>query len=209
MLMRRDDEYAIKSAFFDSQAGVAWAVKDYGPEKKEKLNRLFAMIGPLAGLRLLEPGCGTGRLTELLAMRVGTRGHVVGVDISPRMVAHARMKLSECDNVEIHLGPVEEKDGFDNYFDLVICHQVFPHFADPATALVKLGSMLKPRGKLLISHFSSSAKVNEVHSRISPAVADDLIPPPHTMQRMLEQCGFTIADWRDDSEGYLLKARLI
>lgn len=204
-----NNPYAMKSVFFDAQAGEDWAVKDYGPDERKKLDRLFAMTGPLASLRVLEPGCGTGRLTELLALEVGALGYVVAVDISPRMVAHARMKLSGCDNVEVHLGPVEAKTGFENYFDLVICHQVFPHFADQANALVKISSMLKPGGWLVISNFISSDEIKQVHGRAGSAVAHDLMPPPQSMQRMIGQCGFEIEDWRDDSEGYLLKARLI
>jgi SAM-dependent methyltransferase len=203
------DPYAMKSSFFDTQAREDWAVKDYGPDERKKLDRLLAMTGPLAGLRVLEPGCGTGRLTERLVLEVGSLGYVVAVDISPRMVAHARMNLSDYDKVEIHLGPVEEKTGFDNYFDLAVCHQVFPHFADQANALSKISGMLKPSGRLVISNFISSAQIEKVHGKAGSAVANDLMPPPQTMQRMIEQCGFEIEDWLDDSDGYLLKARLI
>lgn len=209
MQSRKCDQYTTKSAFFDDQVRKDWAARDYGPDKKGKLDRLFALTGPLTGLRLLEPGCGTGRLTELLAHQVGTQGHVVAVDISPRMVDQTRLKLSGYDNVEIHLGSVEEKIGFDQYFDLVICHQVFPHFTDQANALVKISKMLKPGGRLVISHFISSTEINEAHSMAGSAVANDLMPSPETMQRMLTQCGFLVETWLDDCEGYLLKARLI
>ena len=208
-MTQQKDPYATKAAFFDDQARADWAVKDYGPEEREKLDRLFAVTGPIAGLRVLEPGCGTGRLTERLVLEVGRLGYVVAVDISPRMVAHARMNLSDYDKVEIHLGPVEEKIGFENYFDVAICHQVFPHFADQANALSKISSMLKPGGRLVISNFISSADIKEIHGRAGSAVANDLMPPPQTMQGMIEQCGFEIEDLLDDSDGYLLKASLI
>ncbi len=209
MQTRKNGLYAIKATFFDDQVHADWAVKAYGPDERKKLDRLFSITGPLAGLRLLEPGCGTGRLTELLAREVGALGHVVAVDISPRMVAEARMKLSGCGNVDIYLGPVEEKTGFENYFDMAICHQVFPHFANQADALAKITGMLKPQGRLMISHFISSSKINEMHSKAGSAVAKDLLPPAEIMQSMFGQCGFLIEKWFDDSEGYLIKARLI
>lgn len=209
MQSRKSSLYDIKSAFFDDQVRADWAARAYGPDERRKLERLFAMTGPLAGLRVLEPGCGTGRLTELLAREVGTLGYVLAVDISPCMIARGRLKLSGCNNAEFHLGPVEEKTGVENYFDMAICHQVFPHFADQADALVKITGMLKPGGALVISHFISSAEINEVHSKAGSAVAHDLMPSPEIMQRMIEQCGFVIENWLDDSEGYLLKARLI
>lgn len=199
----------MKSAFFDDQVRSDWAANAYTPDERKKLDRLFAIIGPLAGLKLLEPGCGTGRLTELLAGKVGKPGRVVAVDISPRMVAQARLKLSILDNVEIHHGSVEELTGFATWFDLAVCHQVFPHFADQAEALGKIAGMLKPAGLLVISHFLSSAAINEVHRRIGSAVAHDLMPSRETMQRILWQCGFSIETWLDDSAGYFLTARLI
>jgi ubiquinone/menaquinone biosynthesis C-methylase UbiE len=209
MQLRKIDPYALKSTFFDNQIQEDWAAGDYGPNDKRKLDRLFAIAGPLAGLRVLEPGCGTGRLTELLARQVGILCHVVAVDISPCMVALARLRLSGYENVEIYLRPVEELTGFEDYFDFVICHQVFPHFANQADALVKISSMLKPGGRLVISHFISSAEINEVHRKAGSAVEHDLMPSPRIMLRMLGQCGFEIVNWLDDSEGYLLKARLI
>ena len=209
MRLQKSDPYAIKSAFFDDQVREDWATRDYGPDERRKLDRLFASVGPLTGLRLLEPGCGTGRLTELLARQVGTSGHIVAVDISPCMLDQTRPKLSGCRNVEIYLGPVEEITGFENYFDLAICHQVFPHFANQADVLFKITGMLKPGGSIVISHFISSAEINDVHRKAGSAVSHDLMPPPQTMQRMLGQCGFKIENWVDDSEGYLLIARLI
>ena len=65
MRLRRSDSYAAKSAFFDDQVRQDWTTRDYSLDERRKLDRLFALIGPLAGLRLLEPGCGTGRLTEI------------------------------------------------------------------------------------------------------------------------------------------------
>jgi len=209
MLRQKNDPYAIKAAFFDAQAREAWAVKNSDPDEMKKFDRLFAVTGPLAGLRVLEPGCGIGRLTERLVAEVGRLGYIVAVDISPRMVAHARINLSDYEKVEIHLGPVEEIIGFENYFDVVICHQVFPHFEDQENALTKISNMLKPGGRIVISNFISSAEIKKMHSRAGSAVANDLMPPPQTMQTMIEQCGFEIEYWADDSDGYLLKANLI
>src|SRR6478752_7814335 len=49
---------------------------------------------PLAGdERVLDAGCGTGRVTELLAMRL-PRGHVVAVDGSAAMLGAARERLA-------------------------------------------------------------------------------------------------------------------
>ena len=103
---------------------------------------------------------------------------------------------------------VQEKIGFEDYFDVVICHQVFQHCTDQANALAKISSMLKPGGRLVISNFLSSAEIKNVLVRAGSAVANDLMPPPQTMQTMIAQCGFEIEYGADDSDGYLLKVSL-
>lgn len=209
MPLSANDPYAAKAAFFDSQVHAEWAARPYGPEEHQKLRQLFAVTGSLAGLCLLEPGCGTGRLTEVLAAKVGPEGCVVATDISPRMVAEARQRLAGCGNVEILHGPVEEKTGYAGYFDLVICHQVFPHFADPARVLATLAGMLKPGGRLVVSHFISSAEINAVHEKAGTAVARDTMPSPECLQSWCGHCGLAIITWRDNEEGYLLCARRV
>lgn len=203
-----EDLYLAKAAYFDAEVHADWAAATYGPDEREKLDRLFAVTGPLDGLRVLEPGCGTGRLTEMLAAKVGPAGIVVAADISRRMVDAARRRLAGRENVDIRLGPVEEETGFGGYFDLVLCHQVFPHFADQPAALYKLARMLEPGGRLVISHFISSAQINDVHRKAGTAVAEDMMPPRETLQNWCGRCRLWIEAWKDDAEGYLLSTRL-
>ena len=201
-----ENSYSAKADFFDGQVHAEWAAEAYGAAEQRKLERLFDAIGPIEGLRLLEPGCGTGRLTLMLAGKVGPKGRVLATDISPRMVAEARSKLERYCQVSIHLGPAEALCGYDATFDCVLCHQVFPHFEDKLNTLEKLTGMLKPDGRLLISHFISSAEINDVHRKAGTAVEEDLMPPPETLRRWCRSCHLSIDHWQDDDEGYLLCA---
>ena len=204
----QDDPYQAKAAFFDAQVQADWAAETYGPDEAEKLERLFSATGPLDGLRLLEPGCGTGRLTEVLAGKVGAHGRVVAMDISPQMVAAARQRLTRFKNVDLRLGSVESMAKLIGLFDQIICHQVFPHFIDQAAALKILVRLLKPGGRLVISHFISVAEINDVHRKAGTAVENDLMPPYKIMQRWFGLCRMTIEQWDDDDHGVLLSARL-
>lgn len=204
----QDDSYQAKAVFFDAQVQADWAAKTYGADEIEKLKRLFAATGPLAGLRLLEPGCGTGRLTEVLADKVGPRGQVVAMDISPGMVAAASQRLVRFKNVDLRLGSIEAMAKQLGIFDQIICHQVFPHFVDRAAALKILAHLLKPGGRLIISHFIPVAEINDVHRKAGTAVENDLMPPPEIMQSWCRKLRMTIEQWEDDSRGYLLSTRL-
>jgi len=202
----QNDPYWAKAAFFDAQVQADWATETYGPDENEKLEQLFAATGPLAGLRLLEPGCGTGRLTEVLAEKVGPSGRVVAMDISPRMVDAAHQRLVRFANVDLYLGSVEAMAKRLGVFDQIICHQVFPHFVDRAAALEILVRLLKPGGRLIISHFIPVAEINDVHRKAGTAVENDLMPPSDIMRSWCRRCRLTIEQYKDDANGYLLSA---
>jgi len=205
---QKDDAYRAKATFFDAQVQAEWAAEEYGAEEMAKLERLFEITGPLAGLRLLEPGCGTGRLTAVLAERVGPLGRVVAMDISPQMVAAACRRLNDRDNVQLYQGSIETMADRLGTFDHVICHQVFPHFADRKAAFGMLARMLEPGGLLVISHFVSIAEINDVHRNAGTAVADDMMPPAETMRQWCAEFRLCIDTWQDDADGYLFCAKL-
>jgi SAM-dependent methyltransferase len=96
---------------------------------------------------ICEMGCGTGRVTAHLA----ARGHVIGVDPSPAMLAKARQRLATTDLRRGGLCKIPARDG---EFDAVLCirgsfsHLISP--ADQATAGRELARVTKPGGLLVI-----------------------------------------------------------
>ncbi|MEM0483015.1 MAG: 16S rRNA (adenine(1518)-N(6)/adenine(1519)-N(6))-dimethyltransferase RsmA [Nitrososphaerota archaeon] len=72
---------------------------------KRVLERIVELANPSASDVVLEPGCGDGRLTELLAER-GCR--LLAVEIDPRLAAEARWRLRGWPNVEVVTGDVLE-----------------------------------------------------------------------------------------------------
>ena len=73
--------------------------------------------------RVLDFGCGTGLSFDLLERDVGAGGRVVGVDISPDMLGHARRRIAECGwtNVTLIEASVEAIDLEPESFDAVLC----------------------------------------------------------------------------------------
>ncbi len=107
----------------------------------------IAVLG--AGSRVLEVGCGTGKLTEALA----ERGLVVdAVDPGANMIAFARKRVHDADTVQFHLGRFEELALPEQVFDAVFSAAAF-HWIDPEVGWAKAARCLRPGGTLaLITH---------------------------------------------------------
>ena len=199
-------DYKAKVNYFDENVGAAWAAAEYGPDEMSKLARLFEHIGSLEGYKILEPGCGTGRLTEILSDLVGENGLVVALDISPNMVDQAKGRTAARDNVEIHLSPVETFPLGRGAYDLILCHQVFPHFEDKGKVLTSLSRSLKPKGRLIVIHFINFEEINDRHRKAGTAVEKDQMPEENEMLLFFENAGLDISFILDDDFGYFLSA---
>lgn len=200
--------YREKATYFDRQVEAPWAAAAYGADEATKLERLFRHTGPVEGLRILEPGCGTGRLTEVLSDAVGPKGKVLACDISPRMLDAARVRLGDRDNVAFFEGPLESLPFTPGTQDLALCHQVFPHFEDKHLALRHLARALKPGRRLIVFHFITFAEINDIHRKAGTTVERDVMPGTEEMERLFTEAGFAIEFIRDDPEGYFLSAHL-
>lgn len=198
--------YCQKAAFFDAQADASWAADQYGDEELRKLDQLFNETGSLSGRIVLEPGCGTGRLTEILSEKVGVTGRVVALDISPVMVEAAKKRVKEAGNTELSVSQIELFDTPAEKFDLILCHQVFPHIEDKGGCLRKFHDLLAPDGKVVIFHFISFEEINNVHRKAGTVVQNDMMPHSSEMERLFNEAGFTIKFIRESEDGYFLMA---
>jgi trans-aconitate 2-methyltransferase len=107
---------------------------------REVLDRL-----PLdGGETVLDAGCGSGRVTELLLERL-PRGRVVGVDASAGMVEQARARLGG----RAELRVVDLTDlRLDREVDAVFSNAVFHWIADHERLFARLHAALRPGGRL-------------------------------------------------------------
>ncbi len=196
-----------KAEFFDAQVAAGWAAQEYGEAERPKLARLLAEAELAPGQWVLEPGCGTGRLTEVLAPLVGPNGHLAALDISRAMADACRQRVSGRSWVRVEQAALEEFSAQPASFHRVICHQVFPHFDDQPAALELMTSLLKPGGILLVVHFMPSAMINDTHRKAGTVVEQDLLPEPGEMKDMVTAAGLELETQVDDDLGYLVKAR--
>jgi SAM-dependent methyltransferase len=111
----------------------------------------LASIEP--GETVLDLGSGAGFDAFLAAARVGPAGHVIGVDMTPEMIAQARANAENggYTNVEFRLGDIESLPVADASVDLVISNCVLNLVPDKAKAFAEIARVLKPGGRIAIS----------------------------------------------------------
>jgi SAM-dependent methyltransferase len=195
-----------KQEFFDARASE-WESRDFSQEELAKVVKLKRRLGDLQGLTVFEPGCGTGRLTRLLAEWAGARGRVIAVDDSPSMVeAAARAVRAAAPPAEIHRARAEEMPVPDGSCDLAILFCVFPHFDDQPLALRRFSRMLKDDGRLVIAHLMGSERLNALHEGAGEPVRKDRIPPRPALLEMLSEAGLRVRSLIDTEDEFFLDA---
>jgi SAM-dependent methyltransferase len=113
------------------------------------------LLGP--DRRVLDIGCGIARLAVALADQVGT---ILGLDVSPGMVAVARRRCQQLRNVEIRLSSgLGLPDCADEDFDLIAAVDSFPYIVQSGLPLaerflVDIRRTLRPGGWCAIMNFS-------------------------------------------------------
>jgi arsenite methyltransferase len=103
-----------------------------------------------AGESVLDLGCGAGFDTFIAAQLVGLEGRVVGIDLSPEMLAVARAGQAEAGfpQVEFYEAPVEALPFPDTSFDVALSNGVLNLVPDKPAALREIFRVLRPGGRL-------------------------------------------------------------
>ena len=190
--------------FFDALA-AEWDLS-FTAEDLERLSHLVDSLGVEAGMDILDLGCGTGVLFDMLRRKVGPDGSITGVDFSLEMarVAHRNFPF---DNVNVVEADVCNLPFHDSVFDMGVSFASFPHFADKQLALKEIDRVLKPQSRLYIIHLQSSKDLEEMHKRIGGPVANDTLPNQNELRQMFAASCFTDVNIEDHPGLYLASAK--
>ncbi|MEU9305261.1 class I SAM-dependent methyltransferase [Streptomyces sp. NPDC048269] len=139
------------TAFWDAAAPTFDDEPDHGLRAAETRAAWAALLTawlPSGPADVLDVGCGTGSLSELVA----TAGHrVTGVDLAPRMVERARSKLAGAGLPgRFLIGDAALPPTGEERFDVLLSRHLVWTLPDPQAALSEWVSRIRPGGLLVL-----------------------------------------------------------
>ena len=166
------------------QSGPGWV------RGQDRMDRQLGPLGDLARERLapepgeavVDVGCGTGQTTLQLADAVGPDGRVVGVDVSPPMLALARERAHGRDNVSFLEADAQTHLFAPGSFDALYSRFGIMFFDDPVAGFANLGAAMRPGGRLSFVCWRPpeyNQFMTEGVRVIAPLIAPPPPPPPN------------------------------
>lgn len=153
--MIADERNAAEIAFWNGPGGRHWV------HRQEAWDVVLAPVASIAiarariqpGERIVDIGCGCGATTIELGKLVGSRGRVLGLDISAPMLARAATRLPPGSPVELVQADATTHAFTIGGFDLLFSRFGVMFFAEPARAFANLRGALRPGGRLVFVCF--------------------------------------------------------
>ncbi|HEX7070412.1 MAG TPA: arsenite methyltransferase [Rhodothermales bacterium] len=146
------------------------------------------------GATVLDLGSGAGMDCFLAARKVGPAGRVIGVDMTPEMIARARENAAKAgfENVSFRLGEIEDLPVDDASVDVVISNCVINLSPDKPRVFREAFRVLKPGGKLMVSDLVLTGELPDSVRRSVEAYAGCIAgaEPRYRYLAQIEAAGF-------------------
>jgi trans-aconitate 2-methyltransferase len=158
---------------------------------------------PLEGNeRVLDAGCGTGRVTAVLAERL-PNGRVIALDGSRSMIEQARDRLATFgDRIEYVVADLGSPLPIHRPIDAILSTATFHWVPDHDALFRNLAAVLRPRGRLVAQcgGVGNIASIQAVLATIGDGWLGDVhFETPEATARRLEAAGFVDVDcWLSD-----------
>jgi trans-aconitate 2-methyltransferase len=199
-----------------------WHASDYS--RQSSLQQVMAeeQLGRLTlegGERILDVGCGDGKITAEIAVRV-PRGSVLGVDPSRDMIAFALSRFGPAALANLRFEVADaHRLPYRDEFDLVVSFNALHWVPEQDAALISMRAALKPGGRALLRMVPSGRResledvLEEVRQRARWAGSFTGFRRPYVhftpeaYRALAERAGFRVARLHVDDEAWDFKTR--
>jgi SAM-dependent methyltransferase len=164
--------YLPESRAFFAVRAATWDIK-FGDDLPAYAAAVAEAALPAGGVAV-DVGCGTGRALPALRAAVGPTGQVLGVDITPEMLAVAAERAAPL-GAGLLLADARRLPLPDAAADALFAAGLIAHLPDPLAGLRELARVTRPGGRLVIFHPSGRAALAARHGR--PVRADEPLSP--------------------------------
>jgi len=146
------------------------------------------------GETVVDLGSGGGFDCFLASRRVGSTGHVIGVDMTPEMIHKARLnaKKGKYETVEFRLGEIEHLPVADGVADVIISNCVLNLSTDKPQVLRECARVLKKGGRVAISDIVATSELPEEIKKDLALYSGCMAgaTPVETLRESLKAAGF-------------------
>ena len=175
MTLGEDRGLAWQIGVWDDMADVY--VREIDRRFRPIIDHLLTRADLRPGQRVLDLGTGTGSVALACAPRVTPGGHVLGVDISPEMLALARERASRAGlaNVSFAHGRAEAIPAETSSQDKVLASLSLMYVIDRAAAAREIARVLEPGGRLVAAVWAGPERADIVRLQ---QIAGSFAPEP-------------------------------
>jgi ubiquinone/menaquinone biosynthesis C-methylase UbiE len=131
-----------------------WLVELENPiARVTRSERVVRHLAPLPGARVIDVGCGPGRVTLPLARAVGSDGEVVALDVQPEMLTRVAAKAAAAGLPQVHpLAADARHAGLSpGSFDGAVLVMALGEIPEDVKIFAVLATALRPGGRLLVA----------------------------------------------------------
>ena len=165
----------------------------------ERLEQIVASGAINKGDTVLDVGSGTGILIPLI--QAYSPEAIFACDLSDVMLEHLREQYPYAKTIAADVRDISLPD---NSLDVVFMNACYPNIVDKDSSLANVSRMIKPHGRMVISHPLGKSFVDSLKEK-SPFPLDDFPEQPEA-ETMLRPYGFEIEKFIDESKLYILLA---
>jgi ubiquinone/menaquinone biosynthesis C-methylase UbiE len=175
-ILSSDEGYDLAAEFYDQKEKYLNSFEQ---------NKLLPLLGDIKGLKILDIGAGTGRLSLQLAK---SGAQVMALDMSPRMLEIIRTKNKK---IQTMVGDAENLPFEIGSFDIVTAAFLIVHLKDPTRFFDEVYRVLKDAGRFVVTNINQTDPP-EVKTKEGNIIIESFYHRPEKIKEILESLAFQV-----------------